>query len=227
MLRYIVKAVCLGLLLMGCREVEQVNRDMGFDFQPLEEGLFWEYEVTERIIFGENDEELNTYFLRDKVDYTYFNDEGIEVFVLEREKGDAPNEYDVVGNYALFVRNNALVIMEENERVVKFPFPPSLGKQWDARIYSSNATETFEIDLFGSYVLNNINYTQAARVLQEEDDDQITSRDNRFEVFAKGVGMIESYYEVISYCSRNDCLGQQIEESGSMVHMKIINYGKN
>ncbi|MCH7403232.1 hypothetical protein ACFOUP_09120 [Belliella kenyensis] len=227
MYRYLVQFLCVCLFFLGCREVEQPNYDIGLDFQPLEEGLFWEYEVDERIVFGENDEETNSYFIKDRVDYTFINDEGVEVFVILRSKGNTRNDYEGVGNYALFVRNRALIRMEQNERVVKFPFPPRQGSQWDAKIYSSNPSEIFQIDLLGSYDLNNVTYSQAARVLQEDDDDLITSRDIRYEVFAKGIGMIEYYSEVISYCTRNDCLGQQIEESGSMIHMKIINYGKN
>ena len=35
------------------------------------------------------------------------------------------------------------------------------------------------------------------------------------------------FSEVLTYCSRNDCLGQQRVDSGEKLHLKIINYGKN
>jgi hypothetical protein len=64
------------------------------------------------------------------------------------------------------------------------------------------------------------------RVNQEESDDEITYRDIRYEVFEKGVGMIEKYDEVLTYCSRNECLGDKLIDSGSEVHMKLVEYGK-
>jgi hypothetical protein len=117
--------------------------------------------------------------------------------------------------------------MQNNERVVALAFPPRLGKSWDGRVYSTNRSESFEIDIFGGYSLDDRNYTQAVRVLQEDDDDLITFRDIRYDVYVKGIGQIEHYFEVLSYCSRNDCLGNQLIDGGRKTHMKIINYGKN
>lgn len=222
----IILYLSIGLVL-GCREVEDPTRDLGYDFQPLEIGNFWEYAVEETIVFGENDSETSNFFIRDKVDYSYRNEAGEIVYVILREKGTSRNNYISDGNYALFIRNNALVRMQNNERVVMLPFPPRLGRSWDGRVYSSNQSEQFEIDLLGGYALDDRNYTQAARVLQEEDDDLITFRDKRYDVYVKGIGQIEHFYEVLTYCSRNDCLGQQLVDSGRKTHMKIINYGRN
>ncbi|MFN3801466.1 hypothetical protein [Belliella pelovolcani] len=228
MLRKYVIVLYLSIgLVLGCREVEDPTRDLGFDFQPLEIGNFWEYVVEETIVFGENDSETSNFFIRDKVDYSYRNEAGEIVYVILREKGTSRNNYISDGNYALFIRNNALVRMQNNERVVMLAFPPRLGRSWDGRVYSSNQSEQFEIDLLGGYALDDRNYTQAVRVLQEDDDDLITFRDKRYDVYVKGIGQIEHYYEVLTYCSRNDCLGQQLVDSGRKTHMKVINYGRN
>lgn len=223
----IISFLLIFCVFWSCQEVDNQNVDLGFDYQPLEVGLFWEYEVEQTIIFGENDSETNNFYFRDKVDYTYRSEEGITVFVILRERSANRTNWLVEGNYALFVRNNALVRMKDNERVVVLSFPPKLNKSWDSKIYSSNESDEFTIDILGEYVLKSINYNQAARVLQEMDDDQITFRDNRYEVFVKGIGMIEKFSEVLTYCSRNDCLGQQRVDSGKKLHLKIINYGKN
>ncbi|MFT4859889.1 MAG: hypothetical protein ACI8SN_001824, partial [Algoriphagus sp.] len=65
------------------------------------------------------------------------------------------------------------------------------------------------------------------RVLQEESDDLITFRDNRYEIYGKGIGLLEKYDEVLTYCSRNDCLGNQLINSGRKIKMELIDYGKN
>ncbi|MCH7412230.1 hypothetical protein MM213_01945 [Belliella sp. R4-6] len=217
--------VAIGLF--SCREMDDVNVDLGYDYQPLDIGLFWEYEVEERIVFGENDSEEFAYFFRDKIDYSYINEAGEEVFVVLREKSNDRIDWLIEGNYSLLVRNQALVRMQENERVVTFSFPPRLNKSWDGRVYSSRQPEMFNVSLLGIYQLGQTNYSQVVQVLQSQEDDKITFRDNRYEVYAKGIGMIEQYFEVFTYCSRNDCLGQELIDSGSLRHLRIINYGKN
>ena len=59
--------------LFSCAETETPQTDFGLDYQPLEVGLFWEYEVNETIVFGESDEESSTFFLKDRIIYNYFN----------------------------------------------------------------------------------------------------------------------------------------------------------
>ena len=213
--------------LFSCREMDDVNVDLGLDYQPLETGMFWEYEVDETIVFGENDSEEFVYFFRDVIDYSYINEAGEEVYVVMREKSPDRVEWLIEGNFSLLIRNKTLVRMQENEIVVTFSFPPLLNKSWDGRVYSSRESEMFNIDLLGAYQLGLTNYSQVVQVSQSQEDDKITLRDNRYEVYAKGIGMIEQYYEVFTYCSRNDCLGQELIDSGSLRHLRIINYGKN
>lgn len=222
----LIPFVLIFSVFCSCKEVYDQNIDLGIDYQPLEVGLFWEYEVDQTIFFGENDSETSIYFVRDIVDYSYLSEEGVTIFVILRESSSDRKDWLSIGNYALFVRNNALIRMQDNERVVSLSFPPKLNKSWDSRIYSSNKSDEFKIDMSGSYALGSINYNQAIRVLQEMEDDKITFRDNRHEVFVKGIGMIEQFSEVLTYCSRNDCLGQQLIDSGEKLHLKIITYGK-
>ncbi len=79
--------------------------------------------------------------------------------------------------------------------------------------------------MLDDYSLGNQPIGLAVKVIQSEEDDLITLRDQRYEVYLKGVGMTESYYEVLTYCSRNDCLGEQIIDSGRLVRLELIKHG--
>ena len=215
---------CLGAI--SCSESETPATDIGRDYQPMETGLFWEYKVVETVVFGESDSETSNFFLRDKIDYVYINAEGNEVFVVTRQKSENRENWSILGNYALQYRNQSFIRTFNNQSVVNLVFPPNLGQQWDAQIYTTNGEDLFTIDFLGDYVLEDVKFSRSLRVLQDESDDEITFRDNRYEVYSKGIGMIEQYYEVYSYCSRNDCLGQQILDSGRLTHLKILTYGK-
>jgi len=223
-------ALCLLIVSFGflaCSEIEQGQSDFGLDYQPLVIGSYWKYNVLETKVFGQFDVENKTFFYRDQIDYTYQNAENEEVFMLTRSKSIDGITWVVQGNFALQIRNYALIKTTGNRNMVSLVFPPKIGLNWDANVYSAEPEDFFTIDLQGNYQLDDRDFSQSVRVLQEEGDDKITFRDNRYEVFAKGIGMIEQYDEVFTYCSRNDCLGQQIIESGRFTHLKIIEYGKN
>jgi len=212
--------------LFSCTETEKPKADFGLDYQPLEIGLFWEYEVTETIVFGESDEESSAFFLKDRVDYTYFNVENELVYVVVREKSTDRANWSAVGSYTMQYRNLALVRTFENKKTVNLVFPPELDKTWDAQIFNSGDPDEYEISFLGKIDVGDQSFSKSLKVLQEEEDDEITFRDNRYEVFAKGIGLVEQYYEVFTYCSRNDCLGQMLVDSGRLTHLKIIAYGR-
>lgn len=212
--------------LFSCTETEKPDSDFELDYQPLEVGLFWEYEVNETIVFGENDEENSIYFLRDRVDYTFFNVENELVFVVVRERSNDRSEWSLVSSYTIQNRNFALIRTFENKKTVNLVFPPELDKTWDSQIFNSSDPDEYEISFLGKIEVGEQSFSKSLKVLQEEEDDEITFRDNRYEVFAKGIGLVEQYYEVFTYCSRNDCLGQMLVDSGRLTHLKIIAYGK-
>lgn len=206
--------------LVGCtREIEEGPMDFGFDFQPLEVGEFWIYSVDQTIYFGENDSEEDSFFYRDSIISFYFNDAGEQVFIVERSKSYDKSDWSPVENYTMLIRGNSLIRTIQNQPSVALVFPPKEGVKWDSNIYMEAPEDEFEIKYFsGSPNLIQIN--------QEEADDLVTYRDNRYEIFERGVGLIEDYEEVLTYCARNDCLGNQLIDGGNKTHMKITEYGK-
>lgn len=213
------------VILSACEETENPRTDFGQDFQPMRVGLFWIYEVDETIVFGEGDEEQSTYFLRDQIEYSFQNAAGEEVFVVKREKSEDLDFWVGQGNYSLHIRRNALIRQFENQKTVPLVFPVEMGKSWDAMVYNSSNPDEYRVSFMGNVTVGEQTFQRSVKILQEEDDDEITFRDNRFEVFTRGIGMVEQYYEVFTYCSRNDCLGEMIVNSGRKTHMKISVYG--
>jgi len=218
-----LKSVILFLAIIsvwGCdREIEEPLTDLGFDYQPLELGNYWIYSVDQTIFFGENDSEDDSFFLKDHAFSFYINDANEQVFIIQRSKSYDQVIWSPVENYTMLIREKTLVRTFQNQSLVALVFPPKEGIRWDSKVYQESPTDEFEIKYFqGS--------TSILKVDQEEADDLVTYRDNRYEIFEKGVGLIEDYEEVLTYCSRNDCLGDQLIDSGSKVHIKLTEHGK-
>lgn len=215
----------LFFILISCTELEENGMGWQLEYQPLTVGNFWEYHVEETLYFGESDQETSQYFYRDEITSEYINEEGERVFFGTRQKSADQQNWQQEKTFTYRVSRGALLKTMDNRALVAFVFPPVNNKTWDGNGYNSLREDSFSMHVLERYSLGSKEYSSAAKVLQNEEDDSITFRDNRYEVFVKGVGLVESYYEVLTYCSRNDCLNQQIIDSGRFAHLKLINNG--
>lgn len=221
-------AIVLLMLFAACdQEKEQPILDLEQDFQPLEIGNFWIYEVDEIIYFGENDAEEDQYFMRDRVRTSYLNAENEVTYIIERSKSDDRQAWSTVLEYTMIFRDMSLLRTIQNVPVVSLVFPPEIGRVWNGRAYQAEGNDDFEIEQVASALIPGFEGINTVRVNQQDLDDEITIRDIRYEVYGKGVGLLEKYDEVLTYCSRNDCLGQQLITSGNKTHMILVEYGSN
>lgn len=214
----IVLFFIFGIFIVACEESNEIpNPDFQLDFQPLELGDFWVYRVEETLYFGENDSESSTYFLRDRVRSSFVNEANELVYIVERQKSQNQNSWITLKDYTLFFRNNTLIRTIDNKPLVVLVFPPSLGKTWDGKVYQAGEKDDFEIEIFENNLI---------KVNQEDLDDKVTIRDKRYEYYEKGVGLKEKYDEVVTYCSRTDCLGKQLIDGGYKVSLILVSHGK-
>lgn len=222
---YPLSLLLLFALLMGCKEeTEPVLTDLGLDFKPLALGNFWIYEVDETIYYGENDFETSNFFYQDRIRGSYLNAEKDIVFIVERLKSTDRKVWVKQLDYTLQIRNKVLLRTVENQTIIALSLPPDLGKKWDGNAFRAVRKDEFEIDSVATQPKDGRTRIQALRITQEKLDDKVTQRDNRYEIFQRSVGMVEKYDEVLTYCSRNNCLGQQLIDGGYRVKMKLIDY---
>ncbi|MEB2779136.1 hypothetical protein U3A58_01935 [Algoriphagus sp. C2-6-M1] len=219
MIRRLPFILILALTLFSScdREIEEGQVDLAYTFQPLEIGLFWIYEVDQTTYFGENDAEQGLFYYKDRIRSFYTNAEGEQVFIVQRTKSSDQTAWNTILEYTLIQRKQSLVRTIGNQALVILVFPPRDGQIWDGNAYRAELEDDFELTYSGNSI----------RVNQEESDDEVTFRDIRYEVYEKEVGMVEKYDEVLTYCSRNDCLGDMLIDSGFKVHMKLTDYGKD
>ncbi|QDH80403.1 hypothetical protein FKX85_15690 [Echinicola soli] len=216
----------LFIVITGCQSDGTAPTELGHDYMPLQVSRFWVYAVEETVYFGEGDSETSTFYYRDIIADSYIDEEGVLVYRVIREKSDDQSTWLDHSVYTLQVKKSALLRSSENITTVPLVFPPSVQKSWDSNVYNSQAEDLYSSEQTGAYEVNGNTYQAVVKVLQEKEDDQITIRDNRYEIYAKGVGLVEQYSENLTYCSRNDCLGEQIIENGRLSHLKLINNGQ-
>lgn len=216
------KAIFSFLILLSffsCeRELEEPMKTVGLDYISLRIGSQWEYEVSQTIYFGENDSEDSNFFYRDRIRTVFVNDAKEQVFIIQRSKSEDRSNWVKEKDYTLLVREGNIVRTIDNQPIVILIESIRDGATWDGNKYRSQNSDEFVAKRVGD------TSSELFQIEQEDSDDQITFRDIRYESYEKGIGMVELYYEVLTYCSRNDCLGEQLIDSGSKIHMKLLNY---
>ncbi|NVJ86060.1 MAG: hypothetical protein HWE15_07125 [Algoriphagus sp.] len=222
MKRFLAVLFFLSPIFFSCdREIEVPNSNSGFSFFPFLIGNYWIYEVDERIYFGENDFEDRSFYYRDLIRTVYVDDAGEQVFIVQRDWSSDQESWTFETEYTLVVRGQNLIMNLNNSPIVVLAFPIQDGLMWDGNRFRDAVRDDFQIELETPISSENVRL----KVIQEEADDLITFRDKRYDVFEENVGLIERYYEVLTYCSRNDCLGDQLIDSGKFVHMRLIRSG--
>lgn len=227
-LRFSQLLVIFSVFLSACDEgIESPNLNLEQDYQPLAVGNFWIYQVDETIYYGENDSETSQYYYKDLVRSSYLNAENEVTYVIGRFRSMDQTVWALELEYTMIYRDQLLLRTIHNAPLAALVFPPEKGKVWNGRSYQAEGEDEFEIDFSGSSELPGFESVNTVRVAQENLDDQITVRDIRYEVFGKGVGLMEKYDEVLTYCSRNDCLGDQLIDGGSKTHLTLVEYGRD
>ena len=224
--RFLLVILLVIMSLSSCQKTEEIPFDQGLEYQPLEIGLRWLYQVNETIYFGENDLESSDFFYRDHIVESFENELGLRSYIIQRSKSSDRNNWQNHITYSIRVDNGFLVRNVENEKILPFQFPPQPNRSWDGNLFNTNPEDLFSIEFVNRHSVGQLIFNNVVKVNQENEDDLITVRDNRYEIFAKNVGLIESFYEVLAYCSRNECLGEQRIESGRFTHIKLLSYDK-
>ncbi|WP_051160350.1 hypothetical protein [Cyclobacterium qasimii] len=215
------------LIFMGsCTEEQEDPEVITSTYYPLAIGNFWDYSVDETIYYGEEDFETESYFYRDEIADFYLNEDKDLVYLFHRKKSLNKTDWTNEVVYTATFSNNRIIKQYNNLQEIILVYPLAVDFSWNGNALNNNLPESYFIESTGSYILNEFAFPDAVKVRVSEEDDLITIRDNRYAVFANSIGLVESYYEVFQYCSRNDCLGEQIIQEGRFTHLRLINYGK-
>src|SRR5690606_3723394 len=124
---------------------------------------------------------------KDHVAEIYFNELGNSVYVISREKSLDRQHWVPEKNYTYRISEKALLRNMDNQTTIPFVFPPKDGRQWDGNAYNSASDDEFQMVYHPAYSLGERDYGAALQVVQNEEDDFITARDKRFEVFVKHI----------------------------------------
>ncbi|GAB5525432.1 MAG: hypothetical protein Roseis2KO_33040 [Roseivirga sp.] len=235
--------LCLVLLASSCGNnttdtIPAVAPDTGKSYFFLEEGQFREYDVYEIRYLAVDISDTFQYQLREEVKEAFMNN-GVTSNIIHRFRRENSTEaWELDSVWSARLETDRAISVENNVPIVKMVFPAVQERKWNGNIFNTRAEDEFRITTFSPAQdeENNtsfqvpipgraISFSEVMVVEQNQDEDMITFRDNRIEVYKDSVGLVFKQYDVVKICSRSECLGQELVESGRFYRELLINEG--
>ncbi|EJF09946.1 hypothetical protein [Pontibacter sp. BAB1700] len=240
MRRALLLLVVLAAFVAGC-ENKYKDPDpvaMGYDYYPLEVGLYRVYDVKETLYFGETPSDLN-YQLRERVDTSFIDQTGQLVYKIIRSKRPSATAEWLDDSVMTAAKSPTMVMLtKDNTKYVKLVFPVKNGLEFVGDLYNTwQVTEGKLRDNKEVYVYENVGlsyevagetYPSTATVIQKFLTNS-TKLDDRYEVYAEGIGLVHRVSDRLNYenCSSGvGCVDGFKIASGHEREEILIEHGK-
>lgn len=240
----VLSLLLLFFLASGCSgnstdTVPAIKPDTGKSYFFLEEGQFREYDVYEIRYLAVDISDTLEYQLREEVKEAFFSN-GTTSNIIHRFRRESVLEaWELDSVWSARVETDRAISVENNVPIVKMVFPSVQERKWNGNAFNTREEDEFRIITFSAAQDENnntsyqvpipgraISFSEVMVVEQHNDEDMITFRDNRVEVYKDSVGLVFKQYDVVKICSRVECLGQEIVESGRFYRELLTSEGK-
>ena len=185
-----------------------------YEYFGLKEGRYVIYDVVEI----EHDDAINVhdttkYQLKTVWGADYIDNEGRSAREFKRYKRDTPSGQWVYTDLWSGVYDGIRAeLIEENQRIVKLVFAPTLLKEWDANAYNMmGELDCYYRDIHDEAIVNNTKF-DSTLVVEIEDFSSLIDTVRNYELYAKNVGLIykhtvDNHYQ---FSGTQVILGQEI-----------------
>ena len=221
---FILKLVFLIFFLiiaLSCKKSSE-SVEFYYDYFPLIEGTFIEYDVTSIKHYSGSD--TTKYKLKTVVGDTVIDNSARIAHKFFRYIYDTLyKEYKVKDLWTAIIDENRAELVEENKRRIKLVFAPTKDKKWNINAFNfDEPLIAFYNNIHEAFSIGIHSFDQTVKIVNQYKEANLIESINHYEVYAQGVGLIKKYYKNISY-SNFDSLHPT---SGEELYYNVINYGK-
>ena len=214
---------------MACSDNEGRIRDSDTGYFPLQRGQFHVYAVQEIHHSSASEPLALSYEMMTEVVDSFPSAPNQHTYVVHRSKrADEGQPWQPLDTWSVRKNEYEVIVSEGNTSFVKARFPVSPGTRWNGNALNALGADEYAFaDVDEPMQIGGMTFEKTVTIEQERNGDQIVFRDERHEVYARGVGLV--YREIIqlNYCTDDACLGQQVVEEGIEIRMAITQYGKH
>jgi hypothetical protein len=222
---------CLALLLLmlwaiSCNQTNTDPVDV-YQYYPLELGRYQIYQVKETVYSaGQKNPVITSWQEKDQVDRISSNSNDVTTYIVARYKRVTSVDYwQKIKEYSVTKSPDKILTNLDNLTVFSLIFPPSNQIKWNGNTYNNMEVMNYRYQQIGSpSIVDKQTFDKTLTVLERKD----TSAINRYvgiKKYALGTGLILDEQTAYEYCQDEDCIGEEIIESGTYKIRTIIESG--
>lgn len=197
--------------------------EMYYDYFPQTEGKYVVYSVEEIIVDSQvNQKDTFNYYIKTVVGDTVMDNEGRIARKFNRYYGvSATGPWNIHDVWTCIIDGPRAELVEENHRTIKLVFAPSEDDEWNMNAYNTlTGLDCYYSSLHEPYTINGNTFSSTVTVEQEDFTSYIDYR-RKYEVYARGVGMIRKYYKDFII---NNGVPTNVKK-GRSIMMDLVSYG--
>lgn len=182
----------LMLGIFSCSKEVEEPQDMGYDYFPVEQGLYSIYQVR-AIIWDDNDQSVDTtyYQIKTVIDTIFTDNLGRKSYKWNRYYKTDTTDWKYEHTYAITKTTDRLETVEGNSRYLRLAFPVRTANSWDENAYNTEDQMIAKyIDTDVSKKLVNSSFEKCAIIILE-DNSSLINEYYQEEIYARGVGMVQ------------------------------------
>jgi hypothetical protein len=203
----------LVVILFSCKKKEETF-DTGAGYFPIRpKGSYIIYDV-QRISYGATVTDTS-YQLMEMVGDTATLNGQLYYKVLRFMRPDASAAWPVQPDsvWEEYTTTAIAEKTENNRKYIKLVFPVEENKTWNGNVMNTYPSDDYTMkNVAKSYTVNGHYFPTTLKVVQSDDSSYVNA-DQRYEVYAKGVGLIDKYENTILLCSDPVCIQNYINNN--------------
>lgn len=220
---YYFGLLLLTVLFVSCKK--NPVPEFHYEYFGMEQGRYVIYDVVE-IIHDDalNQHDTSIYQLKTYWADTFVDNEGRTAREFIRYvRPTANDDWQFQDIWTGIIDGIRAELVEENQRVVKLVFSPTQDKEWNANAYNLNDEQIcFYRDIHGDTTIDNTTFDPTLVVEQNQFNSFIDSV-HRYEMYAKGVGLIYKYERELHY--QIDAQSQIYLNEGAELYYRFVSTG--
>lgn len=212
------------LILSSCKKQDLTIPQLYYDYFGLIQGRYVDYAVIEieHDVAQSIQHDTNSYFLRTVIGDTIIDNQGrVAQKFFRFKRWNAQSPWVQTDTWTAIIADAKAELVEENQRLIKLVLAPTLTKEWNTNQY--NMYPELNCYYRDIHTFQNIGTTSFDSTLVVEQENVFSMIDHRrkFEVYARGVGLVYKHYRDLKI-SGFDTLNVQ---KGKELYFRCIGYG--
>ena len=216
------------MLFQSCGEDDPV-KGSDQEYFPLQTGFYQVYDVVKKEYKNQALPDISMYELKTEVVDSFANLDGGFTFVIHRSvRSMETDPWQFREAWSARTNSYQAISTEGNISFVSIGFPAIRNKEWNGNALNTLVADSYQIgDIGKPYELPTGDSYNDAMVIIQQDEENELKRDQREEVYARGVGLIYKRSDVIDYCDDSSCFGQKIIRDGVEYLQVLKEHGQN